>query len=117
MKVAKKRKKREIVSSDSYQGYMSRIDNGEVIIFETKKVIEKGMGGYLPEEILFNLANASSWDNKGGMKPAQRLRVYDKYVPALIDAYFAQQEIISAFKKENERVTENKLERGGKRWH
>lgn len=102
-----------------FTGRMSPVENGECLVFERTEVEEVFQHGR-QNEVMANLCRASGMVSEdyshAPMNTAAKLRTYNKYVPMMIKQVLYQQELIGALAKEVERLSENNLERGGKRW-
>ena len=101
-------------------GYMSPTDNGAATVFDTEKFATYGIGGYMPKETISNLEWACGFSDRETSSKrcpvSTQLKIFKKYVPALISVYYAQQEIVMAAVKNEERVTNNRLDRNRKKW-
>ena len=114
-----KKSKKKARENAVYTGKASIVENGETTMM-SGDMVDEILGWSNDGEtirIIAGLARATGMRGEGfGLNPAQRLRVYDKYVPKLIKLYFANVEACGGLSKELDRATNNALERNGKRW-
>ena len=112
MRVAKKKKanKQNIV----YSGDLSPVENKETTLIQTEKFAKYVK--YPPQETHDKLMKALGVKGYGSCSTAEQLRIFKKYVPALINSYYAMQEALAAAAKNEERTFSKINERANKKW-